>query len=437
MDRTGERSNTRIRGISYRPLPSQAEFHRSKARFKGFSGPIGSGKSQALCQEAIRLSYLNAGRMGLMGAPTYPMLRDATQVALLQVLDDNDIPYDLNKAENSLTMKDTGSRILFRPVEEFERLRGTNLAWFGIDELTYTQEDSWLRLEGRLRDPLATRLCGFGVWTPKGFDWVWRRFIADKVAGYQAILAPAFENRHILSKIPDFYERLRSSYDEKFYDQEVMGSYLSMDGARVYSAFTRGIHLRNLKVNPHLPLRWALDFNVDPMSSVVVQISGGTVHVVDEIVIRRATTEAACREFLKRFPEHAAGVVVYGDASGNSMQTTGASDFALVKEHFMVHSRTPVEYRVPNANPPVRERVNTVNRQFRNAAGVVGAYVDPRCVELIKDLEQVCFKAETMTIDKDRDRARTHLSDALGYLMWLECRIQERVGERNKEMVLA
>jgi len=61
--------------IEYAPLPSQNRFHASTARFKGFSGPIGSGKSQALCQEAIRLSYLNPGRQGLIGAPTYPSCR--------------------------------------------------------------------------------------------------------------------------------------------------------------------------------------------------------------------------------------------------------------------------------------------------------------------------------------------------------------------------
>ena len=74
---------------------------------------------------------------------------------LLEILDANEIPYDHNKAENMLVMKETRSRILFRSVEEFERLRGTNLAWFGLDELTYTQEESWLRLDGRLRDPQA------------------------------------------------------------------------------------------------------------------------------------------------------------------------------------------------------------------------------------------------------------------------------------------
>jgi len=66
------------RKIVNNALPSQKRFHNSKARFKGFSGPIGSGKSQALCQEAIRLTYLNPGRTGLIGAPTYPTDVNAT-----------------------------------------------------------------------------------------------------------------------------------------------------------------------------------------------------------------------------------------------------------------------------------------------------------------------------------------------------------------------
>ena len=64
---------TKHREIDYSPLPSQRKFHGLTARFKGFSGPIGSGKSQALCHEAIRLSYLNPGRQGLIGAPTYSL----------------------------------------------------------------------------------------------------------------------------------------------------------------------------------------------------------------------------------------------------------------------------------------------------------------------------------------------------------------------------
>src|SRR3954462_11568971 len=94
---------TLTREIRYQPLPTQRLFHLSKARFKGYSGPVGSGKSQAMCQEAIRLAYVNAGRTGLVGAPTYPMLRGATQAALIELLEENSIPFDWNKAENNLT----------------------------------------------------------------------------------------------------------------------------------------------------------------------------------------------------------------------------------------------------------------------------------------------------------------------------------------------
>ena len=380
------------------------------------------------------MTYVNPGRLGLIGAPTYPMLRDATQAGLLEILDANRIPYDLNKGENTLVLRHTRSKILFRPVEEFERLRGTNLAWFGIDELTYTQEESWNRLEGRLRDPKAARLCGFAVWTPKGYDWVYRKFIAEPAEGYQAILARPFENRFLLEKVSDFYDQLRKSYDEKFYEQEVLGSYLSLEGGRVYPAFSRNTHLRELEADEHLPLFWALDFNVDPMSSVIAQIHKGQIRVLDEIVLRHGTTFKACEEFLKRYGKHSAGVVVFGDASGHAQQTTGASDYEIIRECFQVHSNIPVTYRAPRSNPAVRERVNVMNLKLRSASGDIALVLDSKCKELVKDLEQVCYKADSNVVDKDRDRMRTHVSDALGYLLWQECRPMPVSGERGERL---
>jgi phage terminase large subunit len=421
------------RGIKYSPLPSQKKFHKSKARFKGFSGPIGSGKSAALCQEAIRLSYVNPGRAGLIGSPTYPMLRDSTLMALIETLNDNEIPFDLNKADFVLTMKDTGSRILLRAVDEFERLRGTNLAWFGLDELTYTREQSWLRLEGRLRDPRATERCGFAAWTPKGFDWVYRKFVSHRVQGYEAIHAQPFENRFLLAQVPDFYERLRGSYDESFYRQEVLGDYLNVQGGLVYNAFNRERNVRQMEVDPARPVIWALDFNVDPMCSVIAQVErNGEVSVLDEIALRRATTEQACEEFEKRFGLPRAGVVVYGDASGASMNTTGYSDYQVIRSYFGGRL-AKVVYRVPKANPPVRDRVSLVNARLSNARGEVQLFVDPKCKELIADFEQVAYQEDSTQVDKDKDRRRTHLSDALGYLIWQEDR-NGTIGERGERL---
>ena len=162
---------------------------------------------------------------------TFPMLRDATLTSFLRY-SSNGIRHELNKSESVLVMKDTGSRIYFRAVDDFERLRGTNLAWFGLDELTYTAEEAWLRLEGRLRDPRASRLCGFAVWTPKGFDWVYRRFVRNVVAGYEVVLAKPFENRHVLDKVPDFYERLRESYDHEVFRAGSAGRVSERPGRR-------------------------------------------------------------------------------------------------------------------------------------------------------------------------------------------------------------
>jgi hypothetical protein len=94
-----------------------------------------------------------------------------------------------------------------------------------------------------------------------------------------------------------------------------------------------------------------------------------------------------------------------------------------------------VRYRVPRSNPSVRERLNLMNARLRSAAGEIGLWVDEKCTELIKDFEQVCFKADSNVIDKDRDRLRTHLSDALGYLLWQECRPIASIGERRERLI--
>jgi hypothetical protein len=103
-----------------------------------------------------------------MAAPTFTMLSDATLSGLYQVLEAEEIDYELRKADGESTLVRPDSTALLRSLDQPERLRGTNLAWFGIDELSYARPEAWLRLEARLRDPKATKLCGFGVWTPQG-----------------------------------------------------------------------------------------------------------------------------------------------------------------------------------------------------------------------------------------------------------------------------
>ncbi len=382
------------------------------------------------------MSYQNEGRTGLIGAPTYPMLRDATMESFFALCEEHDLPYALNKATNTLTMKDIGSRILLRSLDEYERIRGTNLAWFGVDEMTYTSEQAWVRLEARLRDPKAKRLRGFGVWTPKGFDWVYRRFRENPVRGYRLIEAAPFENKHLLSQTPDYYDRLKASYDENFFQQEVLGKYLNLRAGQVYYAFDRKKNVGSFEVDRKEPLFWSWDFNVHPMCSVVCQLRGDAVYVLDEIMLPTSSTPEVCEEFERRYGGHRAGVRIYGDASGERTHTvTGSSDYHLIRQFLGRRKSLQGELLVGRANPPVRDRVNTVNARLRNAQGEQRLFINEKCRELVKDLEQVCYKPDSGQIDKDRDARRTHLSDALGYLLWQEFRPLSRVGERSGRIV--
>jgi hypothetical protein len=102
----------------YDSLPAQRAFHSDlEIRFKGYSGPIGSGKSYALAYEALLLSRLNPGLLELVGAPTYRMLQDSTQRFFFEVLDVEGIAYAFNKQTNHLRFSDNGSEIIFRTME--------------------------------------------------------------------------------------------------------------------------------------------------------------------------------------------------------------------------------------------------------------------------------------------------------------------------------
>src|ERR1039458_248514 len=107
----------------------------------------------------------------------------------------------------------------------------------------------------------------------------------------------------------------------------------------------------------------------------------------------------------------------------------------MIRDYLGARSTLPVRQLAPRSNPSVRERVNLMNAKLRSAAGEVGLLVDGKCKELILDLEQVAYKSDSCQIDKDRDRLRTHMSDALGYLVWHHCRPAQFIGERRERLL--
>ncbi len=159
------------------------------------------------------------------------------------------------------------------------------------------------------------------------------------------------------------------------------------------------------------------------------------IHVLAEMVLPDSNTPKACAEFSRRLE----GVVgrkkvnlrIYGDASGAAGQTAGKSDWQIVKEYFALCPNIEATYCLDKANPRVRDRVQTVNSALRSSVGASRLFIHPRCKELVKDLEQVVWKPDaagnlTGDLDKKTDQKRTHVSDALGYLVWKELPLRKK-----------
>ncbi len=102
------------------------------------------------------------------------MLRDATLLAFSRcsICRTRSSPLS-SKSEDVLLIHEPKSCIFFRSLDSFERIRGTTLAWFGVDELTYRKPESWLRLEGRLlRLPRQNACAGSAILDSRGIRLV-------------------------------------------------------------------------------------------------------------------------------------------------------------------------------------------------------------------------------------------------------------------------
>lgn len=397
--------------------------------------------------KALELASVNRGLPGLVGGPTFQALRDTTQTAFFEVLDEIGLKYTFNQQRNTITLPN-GTPILFRSLEKPERLRGANLAWVLVDELTFCKRDAWKRLAARVRHPKAKHLCQAAGWTPNGFDWVYDELVTKSGEnGIEVILATPRENYFLPQ---DYYDNLKADYDEKFYRQEALGEYLNLISGAVYFAFSRSENIKHLEYNPALPLCWSLDFNVNPMASVICQIadyapfaylsSKSTRHlnVLDEIVLPDSNVPAVCEEFKRRTeglrPTGGRLVVrVYGDPAGNARGQTGQSNYELIKAAFRNDSRYELQMMVKSSAPRVVDRVNAVNSLLCNAEGDRRCFMTPKCQEVIRDCEQVVWKTDsagnsTGEINKTKDGMRTHASDSMGYLIEAEFSLTRTTG---------
>ena len=229
-------------------------------------------------------------------------------------------------------------------------------------------------------------------------------------------------------------DEARATMDPKDFDEQY-GAKWQNAGGGVWHAFTREHNVRPCQRRANLPIIVGQDYNRTPMSWVLSHRVGEIFETFDELILNNTTTERALEELWRRYGHHQGGWQFYGDASARSHTTKGEfSDYAIVWNHekFKAAGRT---CHYLNANPSHHDRFAAGNARLATADGNHRAFIDPRCVALIEDLEMRSYKPGTMELPKD-EGGRGHVSDAWSYPVYRIWPIRFNVGGERKQSVI-
>jgi len=345
-------------------------------------------------------------------APTYRM---AKQIMWQELLDA--IPKKWIRKINETTLAITlinKTRIELKGADKADSLRGVGIHFLVLDEFQDMSEETWTQV---LRPTLAdTGGHAIFIGTPKAYNFLYEVYKhgqdPEKVRKceweswqFPTITSPFIPKSEI--------EAARRDMDEKSFKQEFEASFETMSG-RVYYPFDRNLHVGKYPFNSRLPVWVGMDFNIDPMSAVVMQPqASGELWAVGEAVLFGSNTEEMCQELDKRFWRHQNQITVYPDPAGGARQhARGETDLDILRENGF----KKIKYR--RKHPPVADRVNSVNRMLMSADGTVRLKVDESCKHLINAFEQTIYKAGSRDVDKSA--GVEHSADAGGYCIELE-----------------
>lgn len=201
--------------------PQQEEFVQSEVKFTGFVSGIGGGKTTAGAIRSL-VHGMNTKGTGLIGAPTYPMLRDSTLRTFRAVC--GEAIQRFNRSEMRITFIN-GNEVLLRSTDDPDHLRGPNIAWIWLDEAQLMSEEAWHIIEGRLREGVRR---AWATFTPNGKrHWTYRVFGQDS-SNHKLFHARTQDNPWLPK---DYIAALEASYTGSFAAQELGGEFVEPEGA--------------------------------------------------------------------------------------------------------------------------------------------------------------------------------------------------------------
>lgn len=469
-------SGTGTSVLDYHPSLTAHRFHASQSLFRGMMGPIGSGKSVAMCWELFRLACRQTPFKGVKGVrksrwaiirASYPELISTTIKTWkdwfppeLCPLKEHDTPITGNMLVPLPDGTTLDMEVVFVAVEREEdtrKLLSMELTgvWFNeARELPWGVVRDAMGRIGRypsLREGGHTRKAAIADTNPPDSDHWWYKLAEEKrlheddvpvedkdfmffrqpaalvmtEQGYAP--NPAAENIKNLKDGYGYYIDQIPGRDPEWVKVYVLGEYGTiMDGKPVYGRqFTDSIHSSKVPFLPmkNVPLVVTFDFGRTPCVAFMQQTPFGQVRVVQEIINESQDIRAVCVNQVRPLLTTVyAGMFVYatGDPAGTTKgQEESRTCFQIIEEELkgLIVEAVPAFTNDPTTRQDaVRKLLTRLND------GRPGFQLSATCKTLRKGF-QGGYKYKTIRMGGGQMRASTipdknmysHIHDALQY----------------------
>ena len=415
-------------GISPTLNVPQAQFLAMPHKFKSYVAGFGSGKTWVgcggICKGMWEHPKINQGYF----APTYPQIRDIFYPTVEEVAFDWGLKVQINESNKEVHFyagRQYRGTTICRSMEKPATIVGFKIGNALVDELdvmpALKAQQAWRKIIARMRYKVAGLRNGIDVTTtPEGYKFVYQQFVKavrDKpelAALYGLVQASTFDNE---ANLPDDYiPSLLASYPPELIKAYLRGHFTNLTSGTIYHQFDRRLNNCTDEEQPGEPLFIGMDFNVGKMAAIVHVKREGLPRAVRELV-KVYDTPAMIKRIQEEFWRYEGGryvasrqIYIYPDASGDSRKSNCASltDIAQLRE-------AGFSVIVNASNPPVKDRINSMNAMFCNALGERRYLVNvQRCPVYTESLEQQVWDKNG---EPDKKADNDHPNDGGGYFI--------------------
>jgi hypothetical protein len=399
--------------------PPQKSISSDQNRFRVVVAGRRFGKSFLSINEIAKFARKPNQRC-LYVAPTYRQAKTVIWDDLKEMLYKVNWIKKVNESDLSILLVN-GSKISIRSSDNKDALRGAKYNFIVLDECSDMDPDTFYTV---LRPALSdTKGSAMFIGSPKGRNWFYDLWVqAGATEDWSAHQYTTIEGGQVDQEEIDAAKR---DMDDRQFQQEYLASFVDYAGV-IYYAFTEEnvIPYDKKLLPPREPIYVGIDMNINPMSAVIGVINkSGVLHIIDELEIYSSNTNELVQEIKARYPHRI--INAFPDASGQAQKTSAAG----VTDHIILQN-AGMKVRVGNINPPVVDRINSVNSLLCNTNRERNLLIDPSCKRLRECLIKHTYKEGTRQPNKTD--GFDHLLDAMGYLVYNNFVIRKEIRREDK-----